>query len=84
MKINISLLFKLLVMPTLTIQKMLPEKRKPCLLCLPGCYTSNRTPLNFDPEFSIPAGFFDKELLETCHRCEPDAKEKMQTNNIRH
>lgn len=68
-------------MLTLTCQKMLPEKHKPCLLCLPGYNTSNRTPLTFDPEFSIPPGFFDKELLETCDRCEPQAKERMQTEH---
>ena len=68
-------------MLTLIIQKLISEKHKPCLLCLPGYNSSFRNSLTFDPEFSLPPGFFEKELLEACDRCESPAKERMQTEN---
>lgn len=38
--------------------------------------------LSFDPEFSLPPFFFDKDFLDNCDLSEPQEKERMQPNNL--
>jgi len=46
-----------------------------------GTHEKIRSQFSFDPEFSLPSYFFDKDFLDNADLCEPQVKEKGQPEN---
>ena len=42
---------------------------------------NSRLPFSFDPEFSLPPYFFDKDFLDNADLSEPHVKERRQPEN---
>ncbi len=45
---------------------------------LSGTHENIRSHFSFDPEFSLPSYFFDKDFLDNADLCEPHATERRQ------
>ena len=46
-----------------------------------AAHENSRSQFSFDPEFSLPSYFFDKDFLDNADLCEPHVKEKRQPEN---
>lgn len=70
-------------MYTSSAQQIAVFENVPALTAIIGTREKIRPTFSFDPEFSLPPYFFDKDFLDNANLCEPQIKEKCKPIRIR-